>query len=236
MMLSRELRRVPLDFDFPIGQTWPGFLAPPATPCPAGADCLNGGTAAREWLEKVLINLMILPENVGRPVGQMHPYLLGVPQRPDVPPSADIGELTGGLAGRAPRMPFGHDSSDKWRAASKIIEAAGLDPDVWGVCPVCKGLGHHPDDEEAFENFKPTEPPDGPGYQLWQTISEGGPCSPVFETKDELAGWLSANDTSILAGKSPAEWMEILNGAVFGTDVHTGELVPEKTTTKGGPS
>ena len=47
--------------------------------------------------------------------------------RPSVPPSADIRELTGGLAGRAPRM-WGHDAIDRWTATDAIIKAEGLDP------------------------------------------------------------------------------------------------------------
>jgi hypothetical protein len=33
-------------------------------------------------------------------------------------------------------------------------------------------------------------PPKGPGYQMWENVSEGSPVSPVFATADELAHWL----------------------------------------------
>lgn len=35
-----------------------------------------------------------------------------------------------------------------------------------------------------------TEPPDGEGWQLWQTVSDG-PISPVFETAAELIEWMT---------------------------------------------
>lgn len=31
----------------------------------------------------------------------------------------------------------------------------------------------------------------GDGWQLWETTTEGSPLSPVFETAEELAGWIA---------------------------------------------
>lgn len=68
---------------------------------------------------------------------------LGTPLRPGGTPA--LGELTGGLAGRAPRA-WGHDALDRCEATNKVIRAAGLDPQVWGICPTCKGDGKLPAD------------------------------------------------------------------------------------------
>lgn len=35
------------------------------------------------------------------------------------------------------------------------------------------------------------EPPEGEGWQVWETVSEGSPISPVFATAEELARHLS---------------------------------------------
>jgi len=35
------------------------------------------------------------------------------------------------------------------------------------------------------------DPPTGDGWQLWETVSEGSPCSPVFATAEELAQHLA---------------------------------------------
>jgi hypothetical protein len=34
------------------------------------------------------------------------------------------------------------------------------------------------------------DPLSGDGYQVWETVSEGSPISPVFETSDKLVNWL----------------------------------------------
>lgn len=199
--MSREVRRVSLDFDWPLDQVWGGYLMPEelhASPCPA---CSNGFTAAREWLDTLVGLLMMLPDETPerRNVkdmrgGRMHPYLERLENRPYSRPSADITELTGGLAGRAPRATWGHDATDRWAANAKVIEAAGLDPESWGLCPTCAGtacLESYEGQHAAAEAWKPVEPPSGDGWQLWETVTEGSPISPVFATADELAVWMS---------------------------------------------
>lgn len=55
------------------------------------------------------------------------------------------------------------------------------------------------------------EPPKGEGYQLWETTSEGGPVSPVFETLDELCKWCEENYTTFGSNKaSKEEWKRML--------------------------
>ena len=55
----------------------------------------------------------------------------------------------------------------------------------------------HPDDEDAQEpvsldDYMPEIPEGTPyGWQLYETVSEGSPLSPVFAAKDELAAWMS---------------------------------------------
>ncbi len=39
-----------------------------------------------------------------------------------------------------------------------------------------------------------SEPPEGEGWQLWETVSEGSPVSPVFESAEQLADWMSHPD------------------------------------------
>jgi hypothetical protein len=56
-------------------------------------------------------------------------------------PTRDLGELTTALAGREPHRVLGHDDLDKYTAVDKIIQAAGFDPKVWGICPECKEKG-----------------------------------------------------------------------------------------------
>ena len=55
----------------------------------------------------------------------------------------------------------------------------------------------HPDEEEQIEidpvSYMPEIPEGTPyGWQMYETVSEGTPVSPVFATRDELAEWLSS--------------------------------------------
>jgi hypothetical protein len=115
--MSRELRRVPMGFDWPLHKVWDGFLNPHYKVCPTCQGEFY--TPARKMLDRAVQNLLWAQE------------LRTDPQ---------LRELTGGLSGRAPRLDmFGHDSSDVWCAVKAIIKAAGLDPDVWGICPTSEG-------------------------------------------------------------------------------------------------
>jgi len=44
--------------------------------------------------------------------------------------------------------------------------------------------------------FDMFEPPVGDGWQMWETVSEGSPISPVCESPDALARWLVDNNAS----------------------------------------
>lgn len=58
------------------------------------------------------------------------------------------------------------------------------------------------------------EPPDGDGYQLWETTTEGSPMSPVFATAEELAQWLTDNKASAFADMTLGydTWLKFING------------------------
>ncbi|MGV3723624.1 MAG: hypothetical protein ACO1SX_22230 [Actinomycetota bacterium] len=138
-----------------------------------------------------------------------HPYLIeaGVSD-----PGTELHELTTGLAGRSPSF-MGHDACDNWSAVKKIIAAAGLDPETWGICPHCKGDAIDPEVVAAYNAWTETEPPEGEGYQLWETTSEGSPISPVFSTPEALADWCTEN-ASIFGGEKASRetWWRMITG------------------------
>ena len=110
--MGRKLRRVPLDFDWPINKTWEGYVNPHYKKCP---DCNNGSTTARQRLEDLVSLIMLSGSDSLR--GENHPYFLNnhALYHGDIIPSPDMSELTIGLAGR--QSSFGwHDAIDKWSA------------------------------------------------------------------------------------------------------------------------
>lgn len=98
-----------------------------------------------------------------------------------------MAQLTTGLAGRKMSF-FGHDGIDRWTATKKVQEAASL-PEDWGVCRTCGGDAIDPAVKEAYKAWEPVNPPSGEGWQIWETVSEGSPITPVFATAEELADW-----------------------------------------------
>lgn len=258
--MSREVRRVPLDFDFPTGQTWTGYLRPADLRLPACPDCHgHGETAARQWLHAIARLILMLGEDVheaqtrGR---HLHPYLANMESRPYAftgperdrlvtpRPSVDALELSTGLAGRPPSGPFGHDSCDAWVTTQKIVETAGL-PETWGTCATCNGEGEvaTPEQREAHDAWTPTDPPTGDAYQLWQTVSEGGPVSPPFAAPEELADWIIASGKDLHGARTPRDHLVrrvAAEGSSFGSFVGTPDGivsgVEAAATAEGGAS
>lgn len=91
-----------------------------------------------------------------------------------------------------------------------------------------------PDDYEGDYNdylyeigWEKTEPPTGEGWQLWETVSEGSPISPVFPTQDEFRAYLlslgySENGVDNFIKVGYAFSASIVNG-VFRTNIDTME-------------
>lgn len=194
--MGREVRRVPLDFEHPIGKVWAGYLLPDELRLADCPECNGyGRDATYRWVESITRLLLMVGEDIsaqerGRP---LHPYLSvlegSFTTRP-VEPSATA--LSTGLAGRSPSF-LGHDAIDNWTATKKVVQAAGLDPETWAVCPTCRGKGDTATDEQraAHDAWEAQDPPQGEGWQLWETVSEGSPVSPVFATEDALAEWMA---------------------------------------------
>ncbi|MGI5155763.1 hypothetical protein [Microbispora sp. CA-102843] len=202
--MGREIKRVPLDFDWPLKTVWSGFLMPEELHLPTCQSCGGEGTTIAARYLNCIAHLINLVGEAGVDDRPLHPWLAEIPLGPGVKPGPDAAELSAGLAGRSPRDPFGHDAIDRWRTTQKIVEAAGL-PETWGQCPACNGRGEVGTDEQraAYEAWQPSEPPTGEGWQLWETTSEGSPISPVFATADELAVWMSRNPSGF-AGSIPS--------------------------------
>lgn len=200
--MGREVRRVPLDFAWPIGKTWDGYLNPHYRKCPK---CEAGYSRSYEILQKAMTELMLRTPYQGDP---------------------NLSTITGFLAGRPPRSPFGHDSIDMWAACKKLGELAGL-PEGWAECAHCEGHAEDPRTRAASEAWTSTEPPAGDGWQMWETTSEGSPMSPVFATAEELARWLADTGASAFGNMTSTydEWFAMcLSGWAPSCVVVNGEM------------
>ena len=63
-------------------------------------------------------------------------------------------------------------------------------------------------------------PPEGPAYQVWETVSSGSPISPPFLTPEDLARWMVDHDNSYTSDVTYEEWIvfirEIGSAVSFG--------------------
>lgn len=249
--MSREVRRVPLDFDFPLGETWTGYLMPAELSLPSCPDCEGAGWSpearrlSARWYGRAPFHPSergsesLTPETpgvrafaernvarsawfygtdeaaivreaerlsgmwnqqwchhlhqddvdalvaAGRLMDFTHTWDRGAGWQPKDPPytptAAEVNEWS--LSGMA------HDSINQHVVVRAELERLGQPV----VCSTCSGSGDVATDEQraAYEAWTSTEPPEGEGWQLWQTVSEGGPVSPVFPAREGLVNWLT---------------------------------------------
>jgi len=245
--MGRELRRVPLDFDWPLNKPWAGFLNPhcqerrkcpacegdsyspagrllndlwylrlygervPATivaalagktriPLPLlrfAARIVHGRVPWRNALEQCDVDALIAAERLWdftrvprteeqrevvrqRQAGGHNSWL--PTSNGYRPTAAEVNEWS--------QCGFGHDSTNAWICQKARAKTYG----VATYCRACRGSGNVPDASlsRKIRAWKETPVPTGEGYQLWETVSEGSPITPVFATPEGLALHMSA--------------------------------------------
>lgn len=104
--MGRTLRRVPVDFQWPLNKVWKGFINPHFKPCPGENEtCFGGYTAAGKWLDSVCRFIALLAEQAemapraeqmkARGITYPHPYLENFEQAPHTElPRAIYAELS----------------------------------------------------------------------------------------------------------------------------------------------
>ena len=272
--MGRELKRVALDFDWPINTTWEGYLNPHYT----AVQCSECGGHGRSPFAEQLHNswygyvefkpedrgsIPFLPDNekimkmakrnvesspdyygtgetamaheairlanlwnsswshhlnqddvdaliaAGRLSDFTHTFVAGsgwTPKEPAYhPTAAEVNLWSIGFG-------FGHDSINQWICVKAECERFGESP----VCLVCEGEGAIWPSEEAealYEAWQSYEPPAGEGYQIWETVSEGSPISPVFSTALDLARHMSTTRWGAdIDGQSADNWLAFIEG------------------------
>lgn len=86
-------------------------------------------------------------------------------------------------------------------------------------CDICEGdiqIWPSQADRTLHDEWVRPEPPGGNGYQLWSTVSEGTPNSPVFDTPEKLADFLvgpeSPERRGINSDLTRDEWLTFIQG------------------------
>lgn len=216
--MGRLLKRVPVDFQYPINQAWKGYINPyNAITCKGcGGTGLNEETnkLSDEWysfnnregwcfhLEQDEVQALLennrLWDLTRIPINEEQQKIVDekiknggnswLPFDNGSNPTADD------VNKWARTSMFGHDSCNQHICVEVRAKRLG----IYGKCPYCNGEGYIYYSEEIknlYENWKGYEPPSGGAYQLWQDTSEGSPISPVFMSVEPLADWASKNAT-----------------------------------------
>ncbi len=240
--MGREIRRVPLSFDWPLEKVWQGFLMPDSLksiPCNA-CDQSGYNPATRQlqddWYDHegfgTRWGYAYGLGRDGKPASKSPWLVWGTTRRwqhsltqDEVQALVEQGrlwQLPGVEEGRVPtaaevnewsEVSFGgHDAINRMICVEVRAKRLG----VYGHCEVCKGEGQTFRDEDhasAFDAWEKTDPPEGDAYQCWEHVSEGSPISPPFATPEELARWLADNNKrTIDAGTTYETWLKFIKG------------------------
>jgi hypothetical protein len=252
--MGREIKRVPLDFDWPLNKTWAGYTMPDKfheDPCP---DCDGGGwsppaqTLFSQWYGNAPFDLT---STGSTPLAPETPAVRAFAERnvanaPEFYGTGECAIFTEGqrladlwnrqwnhhlsqedvdallLAGNlrdlthrwdpetreyvaidpAPEItpavvqewgilsPFALTSSDAYSAIRARCEKGGYS-DRCSTCDGHGGLEAYEGQRAEAEVWEQTEPPEGEGYQLWETVSEGSPITPGFANASGLAQYMT---------------------------------------------
>lgn len=213
--MSRELKRVPLDFNWPTGRIWIGYINPFSyTQCPA---C--DGSGYNPQTKKLSDDWYTHNRMDGEEGWQYH---LEQDEVDALVEGNRLYDLTDGKSdgyipsveevnARAQTDFCLHDALSHWICLEVRATRLGF----YGKCELCEGTGElwfSPEIKTMSEEWEQRDPPEGNGYQLWEDCSEGSPVSPVFESLDGLCEWASKNATTFASFKASAEeWRKMLD-------------------------
>lgn len=196
--MGRELRRVPLDFDWELNVPWHGFLCPYTNyeiTCPSckGVGLNKKSTALYnswyDWRNQLTQDEVdVLSET---------PYFM---QKTHNWGGREIGWVL-----KNPPVYLSAAEVNTWgdrelgsitvRFTCTTIRAKRLG--FYGECEKCDSFGKFvtkPEIKKLATEWHPEELPVGEGWQVWETVTEGSPVTPVFATAEELIDYLVDNN------------------------------------------
>lgn len=196
-----------MDFDWPLKKTWKGYLIPDelcSVPCPkcegtghnqetlaiskAFYDFDNLGTRWCDSLTQDEVQTLVDRDRLWDLTHEWTPEKKWQPREPFIVPTPE-------QVAKWNKGSFGHDAINRWI----LIETRAKRLGVWGKCFFCEGEGElwkSAEQKAAHDAWTASPPPEGDGWQMWETTSEGSPISPVCESPEALAKWLADNNAS----------------------------------------
>jgi len=121
--------------------------------------------------------------------------------------------------------------AQEWKRLFAAWEAR--DPTAWAAdAPTAEEFAHHEfwewhGDPPDRDSYRPTWSPDEQThYQMYETVSEGTPVSPVLDSPEALARWLADTGADAGAGTATyAQWLRVCRGGYAPTFVlHDGRI------------
>lgn len=204
--MSYDIKRVPLDFDWPLNELWQGYVRPARLTLPECPDCGGTGLSRQahaiyeafypEWRSGVRGGgwyNQLTQDEVEYLQSQdcLEVYDHGQRQWVRVP-NLTAQEVNAAQTPANVFHPYYLGEIPRWLLSKRRAEQAGHRP----VCLRCDENGTieaYPGQRAAADTWQRTHPPEGPGWQLWETTSEGSPQSPVFSTAETLVDWMVQN-------------------------------------------
>jgi hypothetical protein len=255
--MGREIKRVPLNFNWPMKKIWPGYLNPWAKfsfecdKCSGTGNSEYANMLEEKWNGSIYPRANYTPKN---PHPYTHPAIMFRSkqncersdrsisvemearrlaeifnsswshhlEQEDVDALWEAGRLKHDFKEKPTAEQvntwsianvFGHDSINSWVVIRARCEKAGKE----SRCHICHGEGSvwaDPKYKKLSEEWEREHPPEGKGWQLWETTSEGSPMSPVFETPERLAEWLVNTNASAFGSQTSTyeEWLNFIKG------------------------
>jgi len=272
--MSREVRRLPLDFSWPLNEVWEGYRFPEYLSGDSCPDCELGyapqaqffydqwygkvpfdptstgstpflpeGEEAQAWARRQIESS---PEYYGTGPAALYREAVRITELWNGSWShhlsqADVDALvteerlwdftrdfvpgTGWVEKTIPTVPtaaevnswslfgFGHDSIN----AGVCIQSRAEREGVLYVCSTCGGTASvesYPGQQAEAEAWEAKKLPEGEGWQLWETTSEGSPITPVFDSPEAFARHLAANYRRLFnTDREPESYEALLNWA-----------------------
>lgn len=216
--------RVPLDFSWPLRKPWSGYINPhykDSRDCPfCLGEGLNEATVeisrawynldgdrSKRWCHNITQDEVEALVKAGRLKDFTHEIRGGGKWEPKDPPVMPTAAEVNAWS----RNGMGHDGINRWICVETRARRLG----VWGKCWVCKASGtiwRNNKSRRACKAWTKTQPPEGDGYQMWETVSEGSPISPVFPSAEGLAEYLALHDDSVSGPDPVGRWLRFING------------------------